>query len=42
MARGTSKGSRKHGRNRAKCERYRNRVGKPAGRGVAGAKRRRR
>jgi hypothetical protein len=31
-----SGGARKYGRNRVKCERYRNRVGKPQGRGVPG------
>lgn len=29
-------GSGKYGRNRKKCQRYRMRVGKPLGRGVAG------
>lgn len=31
-------GNRKHGRNRAKCQRYRERVGKPAGPGQEGRK----
>jgi len=34
-----SRKNRKHGRNRVKCERYRRRVGKPRGPGVAGNKR---
>lgn len=31
-----SGGDRKHGRNRVKCARYRERVGKPNGRGAVG------
>lgn len=31
-------GTRKYGRNLAKCKRYRDRVGKPLGRGVDGHK----
>ena len=31
-----SGGDKKHGRNKAKCERYRARVGKPAGPGMPG------
>lgn len=31
-------GTRKYGRNLAKCQRYRARIGKPRGRGVPGAK----
>jgi hypothetical protein len=33
-----SGGARKYNRNRAKCARYRNRVGKPRGRGIEGNK----